>query len=87
MTQAMSKTETRVGRYDVTLWTVDGADCPHCAEVCADNATNVSGYYAEIGLTWDGMTLDGYDGVFALPVELVTVLREKGFEVPEDCEE
>jgi len=48
---------------------------PHSAEVFSDDATE----YADLGLEWDGKTLEGYDGAFELPAEVITFLKDEGF--------
>ena len=40
----------------------------------------------EIGLTFEHKTLTGYDGVFNLPREAISLLRNAGFHVPKDFE-
>lgn len=43
-------------------------------------------FVENIGLTFTGMELDGYDGVFSLPMQAVMMLRGLGFTVPEEYE-
>lgn len=61
----------------------DASHANGCAEVYGGD------YYAEIGLTFEGNKLVDYDGVFELPSEVVTMLKELHFDVsemePERC--
>lgn len=61
---------------------------PACAEVYSDNQEE----YAEIGLEWGGedggaIVLEGYDGVFELPREVIIALEYLGFKVADDLKE
>jgi len=69
---------------EVILYIKDNARTPHCAEVIGDDAFD---HYAEIGLEFEGMELTGYDGVYALPSEVISMLRENGFIVGKDFED
>lgn len=40
-------------------------------------------WYAEGGLELDGLSVTGYDGVFALPVCIINKLQEMGFDTTE----
>lgn len=57
----------------------NGEENPCCAEVVSEN------HYAEIGLSFVGKELIDYDGVFSLPMEVATMLRDLGFVVPDYC--
>jgi hypothetical protein len=48
------------------------------------SAELVSGdHYADIGLEFEGKRLVGYDGVFACPLEVLTMLQDAGYDVSE----
>ena len=65
----------------VNLHFKDNEETPYEAEV-----VGTGGHYAAIGLWWDNKELVDYDGVFELPKELATVLKENGFTLQDDCE-
>lgn len=69
---------------EVILYIKQNARTPHCAEVIGDGDNE--DHYAEIGLEFEGMELTGYDGVYALPSEVISMLRENGFIVGKDFE-
>jgi hypothetical protein len=48
-----------------------------------DVQTGGEDWYAEGGLELDGMSVVGYDGVFALPVAITDKLKEMGYDVSE----
>lgn len=48
-----------------------------------DVETSGEEWYAEGGLELDGMSVVGYDGVFALPVAITDKLKEMGYDVSE----
>lgn len=48
-----------------------------------DVETSGEDWYAEGGLELDGMSVTGYDGVFALPVCILNKLKEMGYDVSE----
>ena len=48
-----------------------------------DVQTGGEDWYAEGGLELDGMSVVGYDGVFALPVAITNKLKEMGYDVSE----
>lgn len=48
-----------------------------------DVQTGGEDWYAEGGLELDGMSVTGYDGVFALPVAITDKLKEMGYDVSE----
>ncbi len=50
---------------------------PICAEVYSDDQEE----YADIGLSFSGMELEDYDGVFCLPNEVATMLKEMGYKI------
>jgi len=61
---------------EITLHWRNGIPC---------SAELVSGdHYADIGLSFEGKALSDYDGVFELPSEVITMLRESGFTVSPD---
>ena len=66
----------------------DGTWIPHCAEVESLNPApeGEEELYAEMGLEWLGKTLTGYDGVMDCPSEVLTMLKELGYDVS-DVEE
>lgn len=55
----------------------EGETKPCMVELISDDNTG----YAEIGLIWDENTLVDYDGVFEIPEEVESSLREMGFDV------
>ena len=61
----------------VELWKNEGRGICS-AEVYSDDQEE----YAEVGLWVEKGELVDYDGVFSLPLEVVTVLREAGVRVP-----
>lgn len=69
----------------VTLWGFEGKP-PHAAEIW-DTETQgdeeEGGFYAEIGLGFDGNMLTDYDGVADLPREIVELVKELGYEIDE----
>jgi hypothetical protein len=52
---------------------------PSCVEVISGD------HYAEIGLSFEGMMLSDFDGVFFLPREAGEMLSDAGYVVSEDC--
>ena len=70
-------TEPEVG-LEVNLHWRDGV--PVCAEVFGEREE----HYAEVGLWFDGKDLVDYDGVFALPDEVIEMLEDAGYNVDED---
>jgi len=48
-----------------------------------DVQTGGEDWYAEGGLELDGMSVTGYDGVFALPVCILNKLKEMGYDISE----
>ncbi|MEN9677310.1 MAG: hypothetical protein RIS76_3206 [Verrucomicrobiota bacterium] len=64
---------------EIVLHTRENENEPCCAEVISGE------HYAEIGLSFEGKELTGYDGVFFLPRELGEMLMDGGYAVPEDC--
>jgi hypothetical protein len=67
---------------EIILHTREGEAAPCCAEV--DDLEGSGEHYAEIGLWFEGKTLVDSDGVFELPSQLVTWLRELGFTVEDE---
>ncbi|MEY4570327.1 MAG: hypothetical protein RLZZ398_1766 [Verrucomicrobiota bacterium] len=65
---------------EVVLFTREGeGECDPCfAELSSEDCG------AEIGFTFEGRTLIDYDGAFCLPGEVARLLRELGYEVPEE---
>lgn len=72
----MDLTEPKQGVW-VELWKNDSRGICS-AEVYSDDQEE----YAEVGLWVEGGELVDYDGVFSLPREVATVLREAGVRVP-----
>ena len=70
---------------EVILYIKHNARTPHCAEVIGDGDNE--DHYADIGLEFEGMELVDYDGVYALPSEVISMLRENGFIVGKDFED
>jgi hypothetical protein len=48
-----------------------------------DEESGGEDWYAEGGLELDGLSVTGYDGVFALPVCIINKLQEMGFDTTE----
>jgi len=48
-----------------------------------DEESGGEDWYAEGGLELDGLSVTGYDGVFALPVCIIKKLQEMGFDTTE----
>lgn len=63
---------------EVVLFTCENECDPCFAELSSED------YDAEIGFTFEGKTLIDFDGAFCLPREVARLLRELGYEVPED---
>ena len=63
----------------VLLHTRENEIDPCCAELISGE------HHAEIGLSFNGKELADYDGVFSLPREVVEMLKDVGYIVPEDC--
>ena len=53
---------------------------PFCAEVYSDDQRD----YTDVGLEMDGQALDGYDGCYALPVQVCQLLLEHGYTISEN---
>ena len=64
---------------EIVLHTRDNEQDPCCAEVISGE------HYEEIGLSFEGMELSDFDGVFFLPREVGEMLTEAGYIVPQDC--
>ena len=64
---------------EIILHTRENGINPCCAEVISGE------HYAEIGLWFEGKELVDCDGIFFLPHELVEMLKDAGYVVPEDC--
>lgn len=76
--QTGARSETELG-VSVTLHYNPASPLrPVCAEVYGKS------YHAEVGLEWNGNTLTGYDGVFEIPAEVVTMLKDNGHKIDLD---
>ena len=47
-------------------------------------ASDTAGYLTNIGLTLVDNVLQDYDGIYSLPAPAIDLLRQAGFEVPEE---
>lgn len=63
---------------EIVLHTRENETEPCCAELISGEL------YAEIGLWFNGKELVDYDGVFSLPREVVTMLKDAGYVVSEE---
>lgn len=72
----LSKMERGV-RVEITI--PDGARSSGCAIIHSESCN----HYAEIGLRFDGKELVDYDGVFELPKEVSSLLKENGYKAEE----
>ena len=64
---------------EIILHTRENKSNPCSAEVISGD------HYAEIGLSFKGLELCDYDGVFFLPREVGELLKGFGYVVPEEC--
>jgi|TARA_R110000851_G_scaffold315600_1_gene478228 hypothetical protein len=68
------------------LWQ-DGDKAPTGIEWCVHDIEGDLVEHADIGLEFDGKSLEGYDGVFELPIEAIKLIRKSGYSVPRHFEE
>lgn len=66
----------------VILWKRENELKPCLAEVFSTNGENENNH-AEIGLTFEGNNLIDYDGVYECPNEVLTMLRDAGYNTEE----
>lgn len=71
--------EASVNRgLEVELYTRDNESAPCVAGLASED------YDAEIGFTFEGKTLIGFDGAFELPRELALLLRRLGYVIAKE---
>lgn len=68
---------------NVVLHMLEGETFPRCAEVFSDDQEE----YADIGLWFENNELSDYDGCFALPNEVIVLLRASGFTVDKEFQD
>jgi len=54
--------------------------CPHCFEV-SDIETGGNNIYEEGSLIFEGNELVDYDGVYGLPMAVINILENKGYDI------